>query len=379
MKAIINGKIYYQQRFINGKIILFDHKIVDIVDTLPQVEDLEIIDVEGEMVLPGFVDVHVHGSHGADVMDGKLEAMETISKGLAKTGVTKYLATTMTMAFPDIYQALDTVRQYMKDNKSIGAKPLGVHLEGPYISETYKGAQNPKHISRPKWSDIEDYKDVIKIITLAVEEDIDYAFIKSNPGIKLSIGHSAASFEEALEAYDLGVCHCTHCFNGMTGLHHRKPGVVGATFTKPFETEFIADGVHIHSGFLDTFVKIIGKEQAILITDSMRAGGMPKGNYDLGGQNVTVDASSARLADGTLAGSILTIDQAIRNMKNFTSYSLEDIIDMATINPARSVEETPNYGVIQKGNAADFVMMNQDLHVIETWVDGQAVYRKDRA
>lgn len=372
MKAIINSKLYKDNRFIDNKIVIFDQHIISISDTLP--EGVEVIDAKGQYLLPGFVDVHVHGSMGADVMDASKDALDTISKGLSKTGVTRFLATTMTMSLEDIDKAIVNVRTHQND--LTGAQVLGVHLEGPFINKKYKGAQRAEMIQKPSWKVISPYLDIIKLITLAVEEDEDLEFVKNNPGIKLSIGHTSANYETALDAYDLGVCHCTHCFNAMTGLHHREPGVVGAVFTKPYETEFIADGIHIHPQFLDTFISIIGKENGIMITDSMRAGGMIQGEYDLGGQAVTVDDTSARLADGTLAGSILTMDRAIRNMKSFTNLSLEEIIPMATINPALSIDKTPNYGSIKENNLADFVLMNEDLFVTTTIVNGQVVYKK---
>lgn len=372
MKAIINGKLYYNQSFVENKVVVFDEKIKGILDVVP--ENVDVMDAKGQYILPGFIDIHVHGCKGADVMDGTEDALKTISMGLAETGVTRFLATTMTMGLEIIDTAINNVRRYGKTLP--GAKAIGVHLEGPFINKAYKGAQVEEQIIKPSWALIKPYLDVIKLITLAVEEDEDFLFIKENPGIKLSIGHSSASYEKALAAYELGVRHCTHCFNAMTGLHHRNPGIVGAVFTKPYATEFIADGIHIHPQFLEPFISIIGQEQGILITDSMRAGGMAEGLYELGGQSVMVDKSSARLEDGTLAGSILSMDQAIRNMRNYTKLSLEEILAMATLNPANSLETAPNYGSIEVNHFADFVLMDSALQVTRTIVDGKTVYQK---
>ncbi|MGL5440066.1 MAG: N-acetylglucosamine-6-phosphate deacetylase [Filifactoraceae bacterium] len=375
-KIFINGKMLIDNKIVEGKKLIFNKEIKEILDKdQPHRENLEVIDLNGSYLFAGFVDVHTHGVHGSDVMDATPKSLRDISDSLVSYGVTSFLATTMTMSKENIKSALENVKQCMNLNLLEGAKMVGVHLEGPFISKKYKGAQDENHITRPDWKMIEEHKDIIKIITLAVEEDKDYEFIKNNVGIKLSIGHTDASFEQALESYDLGVTHCTHCFNAMTSLHHRKPGVVGACFTKKYETEFIPDGVHIHSGFLETFINIIGKEQGIIITDSIRASGMEEGEYTLGGQKVIVDRIASRLEDGNLAGSILTMDKAIRNMREFTKLPLEDIIRMATENPAKSLGLEDRIGTIKEGKLADFVVMDENLEVMMTLVEGKIIYK----
>ncbi len=374
MKAFINGKALVDGKNRDDVVVLFDKRIKEIATEVAN--DIEVIDLAGNYLFPGFIDIHVHGAAGGDVMDATPQALEALSQSLAKSGVSRFLATTMTMPLADIRRALENVRQVIKNDQLTAAKPLGVHLEGPYISAAYCGGQDAKHIKKPNWADIADYKDIIKIITLAVEEDSDFQFIKDNSDIVLSIGHSAASFEQALASYELGVRHCTHFFNAMTGLHHRAPGVVGAVLSRPYATEIIADGIHIHPQLINTIVNLIDKQNIILISDSMRATGMPTGQYELGGQPVIVDDQSARLASGQLAGSILTLDRAVRNMVNYTDCSLVDIINMATLNPARSIGLDCDYGSITKAAVADFVVMDKALNVVSTWRDGNCIYQR---
>lgn len=374
-QAFIYGRSLIDGQILSDKKIIFSDHIEAILDLNEPHGDIPTIDLKGAYLFPGFVDVHTHGACGADVMDATPQSLHLICSSLAKYGVSKFLATTMTMSETAIRKALDNIREVLNDDQGPrGAQIIGVHLEGPFISERYAGAQDKSHIIKPNWNMLLDYRDLIKIITIAVEEDEDFEFIHNNPGIQLSIGHTNADFETAIKSYDLGVTHCTHCFNAMSPLHHREPGVVGACFAKKYDTEFIADGVHIHPGFLETFVRIIGKEQAILITDSMRACGMPEGEYTLGGQKVILQGKASRLENGSLAGSILTMDQAIRNMRQYTKLSLPDIIQMASFNPARSIHMEHRLGSIKEGNAADFVIMNDGLEVLSTFADGQCIY-----
>ncbi len=373
MKAFVNARVLIDDALRDDVVVTFGERI-EAFEALAAA-DLQVIDLAGHYLFPGFVDIHVHGAGGGDIMDAAPQALEAISRTLAKAGVTRFLATTMTMPLAQIRAALENVKQVIAKGNLSGAQPLGVHLEGPYISAQFCGAQDGAQIRHPQWSDIADYLDIIKIITLAVEEDQDFKFIRHNPGVKLSIGHSAATFEQALQAYDLGVKHCTHCCNAMSGLHHRAPGVVGAVFSRPYATEIIADGVHLHPQLLPILLKNVGLDNAILISDGMRATGMPPGQYDLGGQTVFVDARSARLACGQLAGSTLTLDRAVRNVLSYTDCSLVDAVNMASRNAAKSID-AHQYGAIKVGAVADFVVMDEALNVVSTWVAGKCVYQR---
>ncbi len=380
MKAIVNGKIIVGNKILENKVLLFEKRIVDILDrkNVRLSKDDQVIDAKGLYISPGFIDVHIHGSGGKDVMDGELESIKVISNTIAKRGVTSFLPTTMTMAKERIYKALDVIKQSMNMDLG-GAKVLGAHLEGPFINPKYKGAQREDFIKNPSFDFIKDYKNMIKIITLAPEKDENFKFlkdIKENTDIVLSIGHSDATYEQAMAAIDNGISRATHTFNAMTPLNHRKPGIVGAIMNTDIYCELIADNIHVHRGAINILTKIKGKDKIVLITDSMRAGCMNDGVWELGGQKVIVKNGSARLEDHTLAGSILTLDNAIKNMKNNTDASLCEIISMVTINPAKNINIYDRKGSIEKGKDADIVIFDKDINISMTIVDGNIVYQK---
>ncbi len=380
MKAIVNGKIIVENKILEDKVLLFEEKIVNILDkeNVNLNEDVEIIDVKELYVSPGFIDVHIHGSGGKDIMDGDLDAIKVISSTIAKRGVTSFLPTTMTMDKEEIYKALDVIKQAM-GMKLCGAKVLGAHLEGPFINPKYKGAQKEDFIQNPSFDFIKGYEDVIKIITLAPEKDENFKFlkdIKENTNIVLSIGHSDATYEQAMESIDNGISRATHTFNAMTPLHHRKPGIVGAIMNTDIYCELIADNIHVHKGAINALTKVKGKDKIILITDSMRAGCMKNGMWELGGgQKVIVKNGSARLEDNTLAGSILTLDNAVKNMKNNIEASLCEVISMVTINPAKDINIYDKKGSLEKGKDADIVIFDKDINISMTIAEGDIVYK----
>ncbi|EJO5349340.1 N-acetylglucosamine-6-phosphate deacetylase [Clostridium botulinum] len=380
MKAIINGNIIMENEILEDKVLIFEKNIVDILDRKNvSLKDYDkVIDAKGAYVSPGFIDVHIHGAGGKDSMDGEIEAIKVISNTIAKTGVTSFLPTTMTMEKDKIYKALDIIKQAINMDLG-GAKVLGAHLEGPFINAKYKGAQKEDFIINPNFDFIKGYENVIKIITLAPEKDENFKFlkdIKKNTDIALSIGHSDATYEQALEAIDNGVSRATHIFNAMTGLHHRRPGIVGAIMNTDISCELIADNIHVHKGAINVLTKIKGKDKIILITDSMRAGCMKNGTWELGGQKVIVKEGSARLQDNTLAGSILTLDNAIKNMKNNLDASLCEIVSMVTVNPAKDINIYDKKGSIEKGKDADIVIFDKDISVSMTIVNGDIVYER---
>ncbi|ENK1242816.1 N-acetylglucosamine-6-phosphate deacetylase [Clostridium sporogenes] len=380
MKAIVNGKIIVGNKILEDKVLLFEEKIVNILDkeNVNLNENVEIIDAKELYVSSGFIDVHIHGSGGRDVMDGDLDAIKVISSTIAKRGVTSFLPTTMTMDKDEIYKALDVIKQAM-GMKFCGAKVLGAHLEGPFINPKYKGAQKEDFIQNPSFDFINGYEDVIKIITLAPEMDENFKFlkdIKENTNIVLSIGHSDATYEQAMEAIDNGISRATHTFNAMAPLHHRKPGIVGAIMNTDIYCELIADNIHVHKGAINALTKIKGKDKIILITDSMRAGCMKNGIWELGGQKVIVKNGSARLEDNTLAGSILTLDNAVKNTKNNIESSLCEVISMVTINPAKDINIYDKKGSLEKGKDADIVIFDKDINISMTIAEGDIVYKK---
>lgn len=374
-KAIINGQVILEDG-IQSVDIIFDNQIRQVGTNL-DTRDCQVIDVKGAYVSPGFLDIHIHGSMGADVMDGKKESLDLISQAVLKNGVTRFLATTMTMSSKDIKESFDTVKSYMA-GKQAGAIIMGIHVEGPFINKNRKGAQAEKYIIPPSYDLIKDHTDIIKLMTVApeVEGTLDFVQqVKNETEIRFSIGHSNATFEEAVHAYDKGLDSTTHLFNAMSGLHHRNPGIVGAVFKRKPYFEVIADKIHVHAGLFDVLGDCIGKDKMILVTDAMCACQMKPGQYQLGGQKVVVNADSARLENGVLAGSILRMNQAVRNLSENTYYGLEEIIKMASVNPARMLG-LEGMGSIKVGNVADFAILDKGLNVLSTIVDGDEKYRK---
>ncbi|MBU3218301.1 N-acetylglucosamine-6-phosphate deacetylase [Clostridium estertheticum] len=383
MKAIINGKIIMKDRIIYNSVIVFDLKIIGIIDNdnFHQYkeecrEEINVIDAKGRFVSPGFIDIHIHGSGGYDTMDATKKALKIIGNTIAENGVTGYLPTTMTMDDASIYKALDVVREEM-GIETRGAKILGVHVEGPFINEKYKGAQKANNIIKPDYDIIKDYLDIIKIITLAPEKDIDHSFIKKvkeNSKITLSVGHSDASFEETMKAIDDGISHATHIFNAMTPFNHRKPGIVGAIFTSDISCELIADLIHVHPAIFNILINLVHTDRMVLITDSMRAGCIKSGVSELGGQKVIVKNGAARLEDGTLAGSVLTLNKAILNMLRNSDLEIYDVVAMATHNPAKVINMDNKKGSLEIGYDADIAIFNDDIDVSFTIVEGKIVY-----
>ena len=373
MKAITHAKILLNDRFIEGKILLFDHQIIDIVDKI-DMNEVDIIDANGAYVSAGFIDLHIHGNGGADVMDATPDTLETISSTLLQTGTTSFLATTMTMSDQDIDKALQNIQLHA--SKVTGANILGIHLEGPFINASKHGAQDKEYVQTANLALIENYLAEIKMITLAPEIEGSEHFVKlltkEFPDIILSIGHSDASYEKTKESFAWGISHATHLFNAMNPYHHRKPGIVGAVFDSDMTCDIIADLVHTHPSVLE-LVQRIKKEKLILITDAMRAGCMKCGTYDLGGRRVEVNDGKAVLEDGTLAGSVLKMNDALANMKAHTSMDIVEIVNSATKIPAGKLGI--NKGELKKGYDADIVIFDENFSIISTIVGGEVKYK----
>ena len=374
MKAIINAKLLLDNQIIEDKVLLFDDKIVNIVEEI-DLEDVETIDAKGAYVSAGFIDLHIHGSGGADVMDATPEALEILSSTLLQTGTTSFLATTMTMSSQDIDKALQNIQLHA--SKVSGAHILGIHLEGPFINISKHGAQDKEYVQSPNVSLIENYMQEVKMITLAPEIEGAEDFVKllttEYPHIILSIGHSDASYEETQKSFIWGISHATHLFNAMNPYHHRKPGIVGAVFDSDVTCDIIADLVHTHPTTLELVHKV-KKEKLILITDAMRAGCMKCGTYDLGGRRVEVDEGRAVLEDGTLAGSVLKINDALSNMQTHTSMRLVEIVNSVTKIPARKLGIQK--GELREGYDADIVIFDENFSIISTIVSGEVKFKR---
>lgn len=376
MKAIINGKIITRSGIVENKVLVFNETIQHIQEEVPT--DCHIIDAKGMYIAPGLIDVHVHGSCGADTMDQTKEAIEVISAGISKNGVTSFLPTTMTMSQEDIYGALDIIRLCMNQSLN-GAKVLGAHMEGPFINAIYKGAQSDNYIVKPRYEFIENYTDVIKLVSYAPEMDENYSFtkaVKEKTDITLSIGHTNATYNQAKEAFKCGCSHVTHLFNAMTPLNHREPGVVGAALTSDVFTELIADTIHVNQQLFQFVLDNKGKHKMVLITDSMRAGCMKDGVYDLGGQAVYVKDGAARLESGNLAGSVLTLNKAVYNFFKNTNLTIDESIHMASLNPATSIGIANRKGSLEIGKDADISIFDEEMNCYLTIVEGREVYNQ---
>ncbi|MGM0379488.1 MAG: N-acetylglucosamine-6-phosphate deacetylase [Bacillota bacterium] len=378
MKALINGKIILKDKIIKNSIIIFDKTIENIVPKESiNLEEYTVFDVKGKYISPGFIDIHVHGGVGIDTMDANLEGLKKIGEKILENGVTSFLPTTMTMPKEKIYNALRIIRKFKNIKSYKGARALGAHLEGPFINPEKKGAQNEKYILKPNLKIIKKYLDIIKIITYAPEMDNDNKFIKNMnkyDDVVLSLGHSLATYEQAIDAINNGAKSFTHLFNAMTGLHHREPGMVGAAFKSNAYTELIADKIHVNKGLFQ-MISELKNDKLVLITDGMKAKCMKSGTYDLGGQKVIVDKNSARLKDNTLAGSILKMNNALKNMKENTNKSLSYLVNTVSLYPAQLINENDKYGSIEKNKIADLCVFNENFEISMTFKDGKLVYK----
>ncbi|MCH7322461.1 N-acetylglucosamine-6-phosphate deacetylase [Solibacillus sp. MA9] len=356
-------------------------KIIDIGQSLKK-EATKIIDCKQQslFLLPGFIDIHIHGANGFDTMDSSQQAIEKISKHLVKEGVTSFLATTMTQSVENIEAALVNLKNY--EDHFEGAQLLGAHVEGPFVSVKRAGAQPVEFMQPPSISLLKHWHTlcdgVIKIMTLApeLENGLELVTMLRKLNIIASIGHSDATMEEVQAAVEAGVTQATHLYNQMRPFHHRDPGVVGAALQDDqILVELIVDFIHSHPKAVNLAYKVKGAKRIILITDAMRAKGLPYGEYDLGGQIVYVTENGAHLEDGTLAGSVLTMEQAVKNMKTITNCSLEEIVAMSSSNAAQQLQETTK-GRIAVGYEADLVLVDSEVTVCKTIRKGKVVYEK---
>lgn len=378
MKAIVNSRIITLQGILYNHVVLFEERIKGII---PETEVgkfavTEWFDGQGQYLSPGFIDIHVHGCNGFDTMDEDKRALAIISNGLLQTGVTSFMPTTMTMSFERLERAMEHIRQAMKAGS--GAQVLGCHLEGPFIHEKYKGAQDKQYITVPDITKIQSYLDCIKIITIAPEISDSKEFIQTcvEKGIVVSIGHSSATYEQGMEAIRSGASHMTHTFNALPPLHHRFPGAIGAAMDSGVTCELIADNLHVHPAMQRILLKVKGLAKMILITDGMRASLLGDGEYDLGGQNVIVKDGEARLVDGVIAGSILTLNKAVRNFMENTGLGLVEAIQLVTLNPARQIKVDQDKGSLEAGKEADMVLFHDDLEIYATFVKGNLLFRR---
>lgn len=376
--VIANGRIYTENETIeHGYILVEDGKITQITEGEYQ-GDLTTIDVKGQHVLPGFIDIHMHGGYGEDAMDASFEGLKHLSESLLSEGTTSFLATTMTQSDDNIIKALKNIVNYQAQQDALNAASIvGIHLEGPFISEYKVGAQNPAYVQRPSVEKVQQFQEIannqIKVMTFAPEvEGADETLSTLHDQINFSIGHTVATFDEVNEAVAHGAKHVTHLYNAGTAFEHRNPGLSGAAWVNDeLSTESIVDGIHSHPASVKIAYKQKGNKRFFLITDAMRAKGMPDGEYDLGGQNVVVKGSEARLTSGALAGSILKMNEGLKNLIEFTGAPLDDLWRVTSLNQAIALKIEGEKGSIAIGKVADIVVVDDDIQVLTTIKSGK--------
>lgn len=367
---IVNGKVFIGHRFVQGG-VEFERLIENFGET---VTGKDGFDAEGGYIIPGLVDIHTHGAMGADASDASQEGLKRMACYYAANGVTGWLPTTMTIPEPELVKALESIRDFTRPTN--GAKVFGVHLEGPFISPGKCGAQNPEDIRRPdvdsfyRWNEAAGGR--IKLITVAPEAEGGLDFIRRiSKTCTVSVGHTAAGYEIAREAFEAGATHTTHLYNGMTPFRHREPGVLGAAFDAGVTVELIADGLHVAPAVIRMTAQLFG-DRLVLVSDSGRCAGMPDGEYALGGQSITMTGGKACLSGtDTLACSSVSLLECVRRAASF-GIPLEDAVYAASAAPARAIG-AEKVGSIEVGYSADLVVLDESLQVKAVFVDGARV------
>lgn len=340
-----------------------------------------VLDLEDAILVPGFIDMHIHGGGGRDVMDPAPDALLAVERLLYSHGVTSYFPTTITAPIDRTLAALDSLANAIERSRESGdlrARPVGIHLEGPFISHARPGVHPPADLQKPTLALFEKFweasRGTVKVMTIAPELEGARELISeaTNRGICVSMGHSDADLAQARAGVDAGVRHATHTFNAMRPLEHRDPGIIGeALMDERISAEIIADGVHVDPLMVRLFLRAKGADGAVLVTDATAATGMPNGRYRLGSLEVDVKDGKC-LRDGRLAGSVLTMDKAVRNVVKFANWDLQTAVRLATLNPARATGLSGNAGTLAVGAPADIVALNSAGNVVKTIVRGRA-------
>ena len=382
MKAIVNGVFLLGDQEVKGGALMFDEAIIGHMPESGLPEGCELIDAGGCYVSPGLMDLHIHGYLNEDASDGNAEGIRLIAKALLENGVTSFLPTTMTVSWAEIEAAFDVIRALKKESGQPGfegAQVLGAHAEGPFINPKRKGAQSEEAILPPDADKVLRHKDIIRILSMAPEMPGGLEMIKSvteQSDIVVSIGHTNASFEQALEAIEAGASYITHLFNAMSPLNHRNPGVVGAALQTPVTTELIADTFHVHPG-LFAFLHGLKQDKLVLVTDCTRAGGLGDGEYTLGGQRIFVNGIQCRLADGTIAGSVLKLNEAVRNLRGHANLNTAQAVAAASLHPAFAIGAQDKKGSLEAGKDADIVLFDRDMNARAVYIAGRLKYKKE--
>ncbi len=387
---IIHANIVMENAVVtNGFLQIVGEKIAEIgqMKNCPPLSGAgKIIDCQQQgYIIPGMMELHVHGAVGCDFMDSDIDSYAKIAKYLASEGVTSFLATTMTCPMPEIEAAIDALASYQKDQPEAVAKMLGIHLEGPFINQAKKGAQPEEAIVKP---DVKQFNQLyersnqsISLVTFAPEEDVNFELLQTlkSKGVIASIGHSDANYEMTIRAIKAGVTHATHLFNGMRGIHHRDPGVAGAVLLEDdVYVEIIPDNIHFHKDLLWMVRKLKGLERMLVITDGIRAKGMPDGIYALGGEEVeVVDNRCIQRKTGSLAGSVLHMNTARKNIEEWLQLSIIEQTHLVSLNQAIHLGMADHKGSLAVGKDADIVWLNAEGEIEKTLCLGIVAFEKN--
>ena len=382
MKGFKNVNVYIEGKGIVNTTIGFENGVITCLEHACGIEELALLD-EDMVVVPGFIDQHIHGAKGFDAMDGTIEALSGIAEALPKEGTTAFLATTMTQSPENINTALKAVREYKELNKPEGALVLGVHLEGPFISTSMIGAQPLEYVANPNVEIFKKYQEVsgnnIKLVSLAPEVEGGEELIKylKETGVVASLGHTAAGYNDVEKAVKAGASNVTHTYNAQKAYHHRDIGTVGAALLiDELNCELICDTIHVSVPAIKMVVKNKPHNKVTLVTDAMRAKQLEDGISELGGQTVIVKNGEARLENGALAGSVLLMNTAIKNVVEKCNVPFTDAIDMATINPARNLGVDKEMGSIALGKKANLTVLDKEYNVVMTVREGVVIYQR---
>ena len=376
---IRNALVYGEDKTFSRLDIRIEEDVfTEICPSLAPSENESVLDADGLYAIPGLIDIHFHGCMGHDFCDGTVEAIDAITRYEASCGVTSVCPATMTVSPESLVQVMDAARTYNESPARPGqASLVGINMEGPFISESKKGAQAAEHIrlcDEALFCSLQERSGgLIKLVDIAPENEGAMEFIDAlHDKVTISLAHTTADYQTAKEAYDRGARHATHLYNAMPPFTHRAPGVVGAAFDSPHcRAELICDGVHIHPSVVRATFKLFGDDRMILISDSMRAAGMEDGQYTLGGQDVAVKGKYATLvSDGALAGSVTNLMDCMRTAVKEMQIPLESAIACATMNPAKAIGIYDRYGSISTGKIANLVLLDQDLNLRQVIIHG---------